>query len=131
MNLKRFVLEMGMGIDQHGQDPTKAARRGARDAVSRSCLAGLLEIARLGDVDDMIVDLLIACPYPEQVDTQQVLQALPFGQKRVEVVEGGMVARGICQPELGDHTDEAYVANAAITVLVDMDKVLDAWRDEF
>jgi hypothetical protein len=40
------------------------------------------------------------------------------------------VARGIFQPELGDATDEAYIANAAITVYVDMDEVLQAWREE-
>jgi uncharacterized protein (TIGR02058 family) len=59
-----------------------------------------------------------------------VLQAVPFGQKKITVVEGGMVAPTIYQPELGDTTDEAYVANAAVTVYVDMDLVLLAWRDE-
>ena len=30
MALKRFVIEMGMGIDQHGQEPTVAAARAVR-----------------------------------------------------------------------------------------------------
>ena len=36
-----------MGIDQHGQDPTNAARKAVEDAISRSCLCGLVEVARL------------------------------------------------------------------------------------
>ncbi|MDY7040836.1 MAG: Lin0512 family protein, partial [Chloroflexota bacterium] len=99
-------------------------------AISRSCLCGLLEVARLSDGNQMIVDVLIACPHPERVNTERVLQALPFGQKRIKVVEGGMVAKSIYQPELGDTTDESFVANAAVTVFVDMDYVLAEWREE-
>jgi len=36
MALKRFVIEMGMGIDQHGQDPTVAAARAVRDAIAHN-----------------------------------------------------------------------------------------------
>jgi len=130
MNLRKYVMEVGMGVDQHGQDPTNAAVKAVRDAVSRCCLTGLLEVARLDDVNQMIVDLLVACPHAGQVDGPAVLEALPFGQKSIQIVEGGMVARAVYQPELGDSSDEAYVANAAVTVWVDMDHVLEAWRHE-
>ncbi len=129
-NLKRFVLEFGMGLDQHGQDVTNAACKAVKDAVARSCLSGLLEIVRLSHVNDMLVDIRVACPHPERVDRQAVLAALPFGEKRLTVSEGGMVAHGLFQPELGDITDEAYVANAAITVWVDVDEMLRAWGAE-
>ncbi len=33
MPLKRMVLEIGMGTDIHGADPTKAAIRALRDAL--------------------------------------------------------------------------------------------------
>jgi uncharacterized protein (TIGR02058 family) len=128
VNRKKLVMEIGMGMDQHGQDPTNAACKAVKDAVSRSCLAGLLEIARLDDVNQMFVEVLIACPHPDRVDPDRVLQALPFGQKQIQVVEGGMIARSIYQPELGDTSDEAYVANAAVNVYVDMDRVLQAWQ---
>lgn len=130
MDLKKFVMEVGMGMDQHGQDPTNAACKAVKDAVSRSCLAGLLEVARLDDVDEMVVDVLVACPDAGRVDAHAVLQALPFGRKEIRVVEGGLVARAIYQPELGDTSDEAYVALAAVTVWVDMDRVLEAWKKE-
>lgn len=131
MNLKKFIVEMGMGIDQHGQDPTNAARKAVKDAISRSCLCGLVEVARLDDVeqiDQMIVKVLVACPEPERVDKERVLRAIPFGKKQIEVVKGGMIAPTVYQPELGDTSDEAFIANAAVTVFVDMDRILDAWR---
>lgn len=129
-NLRRYILEFGMGLDQHGQEVTSAARKAAKDAVSHACLAGLLEIVKLRDVNDMVVDIVIACPHPEQVDRQAVLDAVPFGTKKLSIVEGGMAAHGLFQPELGDVTDEAYVAIAAITVWVDVDAMLDAWQIE-
>jgi uncharacterized protein (TIGR02058 family) len=128
--LKRFVVEFGMGLDQHGQDATNAACKAVKDAVAHSCLSGLLEIVRLPHVNAMLVEIQVACPSPGSVDRQAVLAALPFGEKRLTVCEGGMVAHGLFQPELGDTTDEAYVANAAITVWVDVDEMLQAWGAE-
>lgn len=126
--LKRFILEFGMGLDQHGQNVTNAASKAVKDAVARSCLSGLIEIVRLRDVNDMIVDIQVACPHPEQVNRDAVLAALPFGRKQLTVTEGGMVAHGLFQPELGDTTDEAYIANAVVTVWVDVDAMFEAWR---
>ncbi len=31
---KRLIIEMGMGVDQHGQDPTVAAARAVRNAIA-------------------------------------------------------------------------------------------------
>ena len=131
MNLRKFIVEVGTGVDQHGQDPTNAARKAVKDAVSRACLAGLIEIARLSDVNEMIVEILIACPYADRVDTEEVLHALPFGRSAsCRVVEGGMIAHTVVQPELGDTSDEMIVANAAVTVSVDMDRVLESWKED-
>ncbi len=129
-NLKRFILEFGMGLDQHGQDVTNAACKAVKDAAARSCLSGIIEVVRLRDVNDMLVDIHVACPHPEKVDRNAVLAALPFGQKQLTVTGGGMVAQGLFQPELGDATDEAYIANAAVTVWVDVDAMLEVWRAE-
>ena len=38
MQLKRYVTEMGMGIDVHGGDYTKAAKRAVSDAIRHSSL---------------------------------------------------------------------------------------------
>jgi len=130
MNFKRFVIEMGTGIDQHGQNSTTAATRAVEDAVRRICLAGLGEIVRLGSANEMIVDVLVGCPNPGSVNTDIVLKVLPFGQKTIKVIEGGLLAPVLFEPNLGDKTAEAVIANAAVTVSVDMDKVLEAWKKE-
>lgn len=128
MNLKRLVIEMGTGIDQHGQDSTIAATRAVEDAVRRICLAGIKEIAKLDNANDVVVNILVGCPNPGSVKTDIVLKILPFDKKQIKVVEGGLLAPVLFAPELGDKTADAVMANAAITVSVDMDKVLEAWK---
>ena len=55
--MRRFIVELGMGSDLHGGDVTKAAMRAVRDAVSRSCLCGLFEVAGLKRPEDMFIHL--------------------------------------------------------------------------
>jgi uncharacterized protein (TIGR02058 family) len=124
MKKKRFIIEIGTGVEQHGQDITRAATKAVRDAVTRVSLVGLLEMVSLEDLNDMLVEVLIACPRPGEVDTAEVLQALPFGQKEVRVVEGGMVVHGHELRELEDKSDEIIIANAAVTVSLDVEKIM-------
>jgi uncharacterized protein (TIGR02058 family) len=119
MNRKRFIIEMGTGVDQHGQNMTEAATRAVKDAVARVCLVGLLELI---EVDSMMVDVQVACPSPGEVNTNEVLRALPFGEKEIRVVQGGMLVKGHRAESLGDRSDEMVVANAAVTVYLDADK---------
>jgi uncharacterized protein (TIGR02058 family) len=123
MNKRRFVIEMGTGVEQHGQEITKAAIKAVKDAISRVCLIGLIETLKGGNPYDMLLDVLIACPHPEEVNTDEVARAFPFGRKEIRVVEGVMVIRGHHAPSMGDRTDEIIVANAAVTVYVDLDAV--------
>jgi uncharacterized protein (TIGR02058 family) len=119
MTKKRFIVELGTGIDLHGQDVTKAACRAVKDAISRSCLCGLLEIVKLRDLGDMCVDALVAVPEPERVRANEVLAVIPFGRKELRVIQGGLRAPGLYQPELGDQSPDVFVANAAVTVWID------------
>lgn len=118
MNLRRFIVEAGMGVDQHGQDDTRAAEKAVQDAIHRSCLCGLREVAGLKSAAEMVVEVVIGCPNPDSVDKERVLKVLPLGQKKIEVRKGGLVGRTILIPELGDKTDEMIVANAIVTVYV-------------
>ena len=118
MALRRFIVEVGMGVDQHGQDNTRAAEKAVQDAIHRSCLCGLREVAGLKNPSDMVVEILIGCPDPNSVDKERVLQVLPFGQKKIEVRQGGLTGKTIFVPELGDKTDDLIVANAMVTVYV-------------
>ena len=122
MNLKRYVIELGTGADLHGGDVTKAAQRAIRDAVSRSCLCGLMDIFQFKNPDQMHIRLKVACPHPEQLDREAVLAAVPFGQSELTVESGGMVTEGLDLPQLGPG-DHIVVALASLTVLVDIDQV--------
>lgn len=121
MTLKRYVVELGTGADLHGNDATKAAYRAVNDAISRSCLCGVMEILERREFEGVHVDVLIACPRPEAVDAAAVEAVLPVGTKAVRVVEGGMTADGICVDRFGRDCDSILVANAAVTVFVDVE----------
>ena len=41
MDYRRYLLEVGTGIDLHGRDETKAAQRAVKDAISHSSMVGL------------------------------------------------------------------------------------------
>jgi uncharacterized protein (TIGR02058 family) len=124
INKKRFIIEMGTGVNQHGQEMTEAATKAVKDAVTRVCLIGLLELVELQDLNGMLIEVLVACPRPAEVDTDEVLKTLPFGQKEIKVVEGGMIVHGHQAESMGDKTDEIIVANAAVTVCIDADRVV-------
>lgn len=116
---KRFVIEMGMGIDQHGQEPTVAAARAVRNAIAHNALPGIWEVAGLTDPNDMIVEVQVAVPYPDQVRAEEVLAVLPFGRKTLTVEAGGMVVQGRAIASLHDKNDEMLIAVAAVTVLIE------------
>ncbi|VXD22374.1 Lin0512 family protein [Planktothrix paucivesiculata] len=119
MAKKRFVIEMGMGVDQHGQEPTVAAARAVRNAIAHNALPGIWEVAGLNHPNQMIVEVQVAVPYPEQVRTEEVLAVLPFGQKTLTVENGGMVVQGRAIEEFQDKNDEMLIAVAAVTVWVE------------
>lgn len=121
MTQKRLVIEMGMGVDQHGQDPTVAAARAVRNAIAHNALPGVWEVAGLSHPDQMIVEVQVAVPFPELVREADVLAVLPFGQKTLILNDGGMVVAGRAIPELEDKNDDMYVAIAAVTVSIPSD----------
>lgn len=119
MTRKRLIIEMGMGIDQHGQEPTVAASRAVQNAIAHNALPGVWEVAGLSDPNQMIVEVQVAVPYPEQVRQEEVLAMLPFGRQSLTVQSGGMVVQGRAIPELNDKNDEMLIAVAAVTVFVE------------
>lgn len=121
MAAKRLIIEMGMGIDQHGQEPTVAAARAVRNAIAHNALPGVWEVAELASPNDMIVEVQVAVPYPDLVRPEDVLAVLPFGRKTLQVEAGGMVVQGRAIAELNDKNDEMLIAVAAVTVLVETD----------
>ncbi len=112
MAWKRMVLEIGMGTDIRGADPTKAAVRALRDALWHNSL-GIAEVLGL-PVDSMRVEVTIGVPRPEAVDTDAVLAVLPHGTGTVRVVEGGLEIPN----DAG--TDSTLIAHAAAIVRLDV-----------
>jgi len=115
----RYVIEIGMGVDQHGQDPTKAAIKAVKDAITRICTVGLLELFELEFEKDVKAEVIIGVPYPQKVDVEKVKEAIPLLCKKViNVVEGGLKGSGIALKEFGDKTNEMLIAIAFITLYV-------------
>ena len=114
MARKRLVMEVGMGTDLHGQDYTKAAVRGLRDALWHNSLtiAPALGYSR----DSMQVDVEVGVARPELVDVNEVASVLPYGVASVSVVEGGLdVAKD-------DGSDITVIANVAAIVYLDIER---------
>jgi uncharacterized protein (TIGR02058 family) len=112
MTKKRMVLEIGMGTDIRGADPTKAACRAVRDALWHNSLSIATALGQ--PLDAMIVDVHIGVPRPDIVDKAQVLAVLPYGKGTVTVTEGGLEIRN----DRG--TDSTLIANACVVVSLDI-----------
>ncbi len=114
MTLQPAILEMGMGIDLHGQNYTRAARRAVWNAVHQSSLM-LLNIFGPDTSRNMIVDVTIGIPKPEEVNQEEVLNVLPHGKGFVKVIPGGLEIEG--KTGSGDFT---IMANAAVIVKLEI-----------
>lgn len=88
MALKRVAIEFGMGTDLRGEDYTKAAVRGLRDALWHNSLTIGPALGLSGD--DMIVDIIVGVAQPDAVDKDAVAAILPYGTATVQTVEGGL-----------------------------------------
>jgi uncharacterized protein (TIGR02058 family) len=124
MNYKRYLLEVGTGIDLHGRDETKAAQRAVKDAISHSSMVGLGQLFKIDSFEELdkalLVDVTIAAPNPEKVNGDKVLNILPEGKRRISVVKGGMEFP-VPGTEEEAKTHEVVLVNCVIIVLVDVD----------
>jgi len=126
MDYRRYLVEVGTGVDLHGEDVTKAAQRAVKDAISHSSMIGLGQLFKIKDFSEMeealMVDVTIAAPDPGKVDGEAVLATLPEGKRRINVVKGGL--RFPAESTKDDaKTHPIVMVNAVIVVLVDVDKV--------
>src|SRR5919204_3425092 len=114
MTRVRCVTEMGMGVDVHGRDATKAAKRAVSDAIRHSSLGFFRMIGKTAN--DMFVDVTIGVPNPEAVDKEAVAKELPYGTVTVTAVKGGLEIPA----ESGG--DAIMIANAAVIVSLEDSK---------
>lgn len=111
----RCITEMGMGVDVHGRDATKAAKRAVSDAIRHSSLGFFRMIDKTAN--DMFVDVTIGVPYPEAVDTDAVARELPYGTVTVTAVKGGLEIPSAAEVA----NDPILIANAAVIVSFEKD----------
>lgn len=118
--MKVYFVELGMGVDLHGQDVTVAAMRACRNAIERNSLPGLTYVLPDGDRKHMRVRVTLGVPAVSTgtaVDLERVKQVFPYGEVTVKVVPGGLVAgSGVVLPDKGDRTDEIVMVCAAVEV---------------
>jgi len=112
MAMKRIVLEIGMGTDIRGAEPTKAAVRALRDALWHNSL-GVANALGL-ETDSMQVEVTIGVPHPEKVDRDAVLAVLPHGTGTCTVVDGGLEIVN------DEGTGSTLIASAAAVVWLDV-----------
>ena len=98
---------IGRNLWGHG-DTTKAARRAVSDAIRHSSLGFFRMLGKTAN--DMFVDVMIAVPNPDAVDTAAVAKELPYGTVKVTAVAGGLEIPS----ESGN--DPILIANAAVIV---------------
>jgi uncharacterized protein (TIGR02058 family) len=126
LDYRRYLVEVGTGIDLHGEDETKAAQRAVKDAISHSSMVGLgqlFKINRFSEIEEaLMVDVTIASPDPEKVDGEAVLSTLPEGKRRINVIKGGLKFPNESTKEEA-RTHSIVIVNAVIVVLVDVDQV--------
>ena len=88
MKEQRLIIEMAQGVDLHGRDDTKAARRAVEQALQGASLPifGTLGLER----DVMRVVVHIGVPRPEAVDVDVIAALLPYGAVDVVCESGGL-----------------------------------------
>jgi len=108
MGMVRWITEMGMGVDVHGGDYTKASRRAVSDALRHSSLNFFNAAGK--SREDMHVEVRVAVADPEKVDTASVAEEIPYGTVTVNAVAGGL---DVPAP---NGVDLMVIANAAVLV---------------
>jgi len=88
MALKRYLTEMGMGVDVHGGDYTKAAKRAVSDAIRHSSINFFPHVDL--NREDMQIIVKVGAGKPDEIDTAAVAAEFPYGSVTVEPEIGGL-----------------------------------------
>ena len=111
MEKRRFLIEIGTGVDMHGGSMTKAAQKAVKDAMCHCCMAGIREIHDAGP-ERIALRVQISCPRPEELDLEQVSF---YDDVELVPVVGGASEHGLHVEAMGAG-DTLVVAVAIITV---------------
>lgn len=106
MTDQRFIIEMGMGNDQYGQDYQKAARRAIEDAIRHSAIPMFDALAL--DPAQMRIQVTVGVQNPDALDTKALAAGLPRGAATVTAMHGGL---NVTNPDNGN---VIVIATAAV-----------------
>jgi uncharacterized protein (TIGR02058 family) len=106
---------MGSGTSIRREDQTAAAVRAMQDALWKVSLTAARALGK--EASEMRVDVVIGVPKPEEVDEARVLDVLPYGEKSIEVVKGGLAIKG---GSGADAQGLIVMANAAVIVSLEI-----------
>ena len=106
MSEQRFIIEMGMGNDQYGQDYTKAAARAIEDAIRHSSIPMFDALGM--EHGTMRVKVTVGVQEPDKVDCAALAERLPRGTAMVRAVFGG---QNVTNPDSGN---VLVIASAAV-----------------
>ncbi|GAA4060803.1 Lin0512 family protein [Amphibacillus indicireducens] len=115
---KVIFIQTGVGVDTHGQDITKAARRAVQNAIHANSMPGIKDYLPDQSLHNMKVNIVLAIPNDESLlDLDVVKSEIPYGEVTVEVVDGGLAtSSGIILPDQDDKNDLMYIVIAAVQV---------------
>ena len=99
---------MGMGVDVHGWDYTKAAKRAVSDALRHSSLNFFKAAGK--NRDEMQVEVRVAVQEPDKLDLEAIAAEVPYGTVTITPLPGGLDVPAEGSP------DGIVIANAAILV---------------
>ena len=113
-----MFVEIGQGIDLHGQDVTSACVRACRSAIGHNSMPGMRSVLADGDINRMQVEVTLGVPsQPQQVDLSAVKSTFPYGNVQVRIVPGGLIASsGVLLADKGDVTDDMVIVDAVVAV---------------
>jgi uncharacterized protein (TIGR02058 family) len=115
---KVMFIEIGMGVDLHGQNVTKAAVRAVQNAIHHNSMPGLRSVLPEQNIHNMKVNVRLAVPADkDKLDLAVVRDELPYGEVSFEVVDGGMLtSSGVVLADKEDKNDLAYIVIASVEV---------------
>ena len=113
-----MFIEIGMGIDLHGQNVTKAAVRAVQNAIHHNSMPGIRSVLPNNELCRMKVNVRLAVPADkDKLDIALVKAELPYGVISIEVIDGGMLtSSGIILTDKEDKNDLVYVVIASVEV---------------
>lgn len=107
--MQRYLVELGMGVDLHGSDMTKAAKEAVENAIFQSCLCEIQKtLGFKNPAEELYIKVKIVCPRPEEVLIDEIKKVLPYQNVEVELLDA---------PSSGEGDDNSLVI-AALSVYV-------------